>query len=125
MSDEKAKIPIAARVIVLRFDGRGEPWPVASIEIDAAGKRVFAGDAGKAYEPLVAAARKCGARLMDQGLREALLERAGLRDDLDPLAADGGRTGVSALPALVPVEAPELTGVSALPVPLPAAGDGF
>lgn len=119
------RMPLHSRVIVLRFDDRGEPWPVAAVDIDQAGRRVFAGDAGRAYEALVAAARKCGARLMDQSLREALLEREGLKEDLEPLRRDDlepdpeqagsavthpeGRAGVPALPSGA----------------MPAAGDGW
>jgi hypothetical protein len=87
-STETKPMPPAAAVQVLRYrpnaqTGVLEPWPVATIEIDQAGKIVFRGDAGKAYEPLLRAARKAGMRLADQSIREALLEARSLKTDAD------------------------------------------
>lgn len=110
-------LPVVARVVVLMFDRGGEPWPVTSVDMDAAGRVDLRGDASKGYGPLLTATRKCGMRLASQSVREALRECAGLRDDLegekgpepgepDPeqagsavTQAEEGRAGVPALPS--------------------------
>lgn len=76
-------LPVVARVVVLMFDRGGEPWPVTSVDIDAAGRVDLRGDASKAYATLLTATRKCGMRLASQSVREALRECAGWRDDLE------------------------------------------
>lgn len=56
-------IPIIDAVQVLRYrtnpeTGVLEPWPVATCEIDRAGRVIWRGDAGRAYEPLLRATKK-------------------------------------------------------------------
>lgn len=87
MSDTDSKpIPLVAAVQVLRYRPNAqtqvlEPWPVATIEIDQAGRIAFRGDASKAYEPLLRATRKAGTKLAEQSMAEALAERAELQAD--------------------------------------------
>lgn len=99
-SDDLKPMPLVNSVQVLRYDAQGQPWPVATIHIDAAGKIAFIGDASKAYAPLLNAARKAGIRLAQQSINQAMQETRSLRDDLGP-----------------PAQEPN-------PVP-PSAGDGF
>lgn len=75
-------MPLVHSVQVLRYDEQGQPWPVATIHQDAAGKIAFAGDASKAYAPLLNATRKAGVKIAHQSLNEALKETRSLRDDL-------------------------------------------
>lgn len=76
MTTEKP-IPLVATVQVLRWRPNPstqvpEPWPVATIEIDAAGRIGFSGDAGVAYEPLLRATQKAASRLAQQTVMETL-----------------------------------------------------
>jgi hypothetical protein len=85
---ELKDMPPAAAVQVLRWkknerSGEMEPWPVATITIDVAGRIVFNGDASKAYETLLRATKKCAARLVDQTMREAAAEAQQLKADSD------------------------------------------
>lgn len=80
ISDMELKpMPPVAAVQVMRWrknerTGEMDPWPVATVQIDAAGKITFIGDAGKAYEALLRACRKAAAKLVDQSMREAMEE---------------------------------------------------
>lgn len=72
-------IPIIDAVQVLRYrtnpeTGVLEPWPVATCEIDRAGRVIWRGDAGRAYEPLLRATKKAGAVLVHQTIAETLAE---------------------------------------------------
>jgi len=87
-SIELEAMPPVALVQVMRFRPNAqtqvlEPWPVASIHIDAAGRIQFIGDASKAYEPLLRATHKAATKLARQSLQEALSEAHTLRDNLD------------------------------------------
>jgi hypothetical protein len=91
MPDSKP-IPLAAAVQVMRYrpnadTGISEPWPVATIEIDMAGRIAFRGDAGNAYEPLLRAARKAGAKLAEQNIAEALQEARELKEEVQACEA--------------------------------------
>ena len=88
MSLESKPIPLVAAVQVLRYrpnsdTGILEPWPVATIEIDMAGRMAFRGDAGKAYEPLLRATQKAGVKLAHQGVAEALQEARELQKEVE------------------------------------------
>lgn len=90
MPDSKP-IPLAAVVQVMRYrpnpdTGISEPWPVATIEIDMAGRIAFRGDAGKAYEPLLRATQKAGIKLAEQGVAEALREARELQEEVNASA---------------------------------------
>ncbi len=85
-SDDLKPMPPAWAAQVLRYrpnaqTGEPEPWPVATIHCDQAGRIVFKGDAGKAYEPLLQAARKAGVKLVDQSLAAAMAEARQLREE--------------------------------------------
>ncbi len=82
----------SAAVQVMRYrpnadTGISEPWPVATIEIDMAGRIAFRGDAGNAYEPLLRAARKAGAKLAEQNIAEALQEARELKEEVQACEA--------------------------------------
>lgn len=87
MNDLDSKpIPLVAAVQVLRYRPNLqthvlEPWPVATIEMDQAGRIAFRGDASKAYEPLLRATRKAGVKLAEQSMAEALAESAELKTE--------------------------------------------
>jgi len=88
MTEDLKPMPPVALVQVMRYRLNAqtqvlEPWPVASIRIDAAGRIEFIGDASKAYEPLLRAARKAGAKLALQSFAEAMSEARLLKDNLD------------------------------------------
>jgi len=89
MNDLESKpMPLASAVQVVKWranstTGAMEPWPVATIEIDIAGKVTFKGDASKAYETLLRATRKAASRLVDQSIREAMHEAQQLKADSD------------------------------------------
>lgn len=81
-------VPVIAAVQVLRYKpnadtGVLEPWPVATCEIDAAGRIAFRGDAGKAFEPLLRATKKSAALLASQSITEALQEAQKLKEESD------------------------------------------
>lgn len=85
-SIELKPVPLAAAVQVLRYrpnpdTGVLEPWPVATCEIDQAGRIAFRGDAGKAYEPLLRATKKSAALLAHQTIAEALSETRELKKE--------------------------------------------
>lgn len=78
-SIELKPVPIVAAVQMLRYrpnpeTGVPEPWPVATCEIDRAGRIAFRGDAGTAYEPLLRATKKSGSLLAHQTIAQALSE---------------------------------------------------
>lgn len=74
MSDtNKKEIPLAAAVQVL------PPWPVATIQFDAANGVYFFGDAAKSYEWLLRATKKAAARLAHQSVMEAMREASALK----------------------------------------------
>ena len=83
---ELKPVPLVAAVQVLRYRPNHqtsvlEPWPVATCEIDQAGRIHFRGDAGKAYEPLLRATKKSGALLAHQSIAEALSETRELKEE--------------------------------------------
>lgn len=83
---ELKPVPLVAAVQVLRYrpnptTGVLEPWPVATCEIDQAGRIAFRGDAGKAYEPLIRATKKSGQLLAHQSIAEALSETRELKEE--------------------------------------------
>lgn len=104
MTPDLKPMPLVSTVQVLRYDAEGQPWPVATIHIDAANKVAFTGDASKAYAPLLTAAKKAASRLAHQGIAEALQEARGLRKEA---------------PAIPLTSEPEP------PPELPAAGDCY
>jgi hypothetical protein len=84
MSDtNKKEIPLASAVQVLRYrpdsDGVLQPWPVATIQFDAASGAQFYGDAAKSYEWLLRATKKAAARLAHQSVMEAMREASALK----------------------------------------------
>lgn len=80
-------VPLSQGVLVVRFDDQGQPWPVATIHIDQAGKIAFTGDSGKAYAALLNATKKCASRLATQGVKEALRESHNLRNNPTPVTS--------------------------------------
>jgi len=83
---ESKPIPLVAAVQVLRYrpnpeTGVLEPWPVATCEIDQAGRIAFRGDAGKAYEPLLRATKKSAVVLASQSISDALNEARELKEE--------------------------------------------
>jgi hypothetical protein len=83
---ELKPMPPAAVVQVIRYRKNPhtddlEPWPVATIHIDLAGKIEFRGDAGRAFEPLLAAARRAALRIAHQGVIEAIEEAKKLKEE--------------------------------------------
>lgn len=74
------QIPLVSTVQVLRYDTDGQPWPVATIHIDAAGKVSLSGDASTSYAPLLTATKKAGMRLAHQNITEALQEARKLKE---------------------------------------------
>lgn len=79
-------MPVIAAVQVLRYQpnpetGVLEPWPVATCEIDAAGRIAFRGDAGKAFEPLLRATKKSATLLASLGVAQALQEAQELKEE--------------------------------------------
>lgn len=89
ISDMELKpMPPVAAVQVMRWrknerTGEMDPWPVATVQIDAAGNITFIGDAGKAYEPLLRATKRCASRLVEQTIREAMAEAQQLKKDTE------------------------------------------
>lgn len=75
------QIPIVSCVQVLRYDEDGQPWPVATIHIDAAGKVSLSGDTSKSYAPLLTATKKAAVRLAHQSITEALQEARKLKEE--------------------------------------------
>lgn len=71
MTPDLKPMPLVSTVQVLRYNAEGQPWPVATIHIDAANKVALTGDAFKAYAPLLTAAKKAASRLAHQGIAEA------------------------------------------------------
>lgn len=75
MDPDHKPIPLVATVQILRWrhtSTTSEPWPVATVEIDQAGRIAFRGDAGAAYEPLLRATQKTASRLAQQTVIETL-----------------------------------------------------
>lgn len=62
----------ASKVIVCNYDAKGEPWPIATIEISNNGKSSMTGKAAEAYEILIIAAKHASQRMARQLLKEAL-----------------------------------------------------
>jgi hypothetical protein len=83
---ELKTMPLAAAVQVVRWrenaeTGVSEPWPVATIDFDMAGKITFKGDASKAYEPLLRATQRAASKLAHQSVLEAVKEAQQIRED--------------------------------------------
>lgn len=83
---ELKPMPPFATVQVVRWrpnqeTGVSEPWPVATVEIDQAGKIVFRGDAAKSYEPLLRATKRAAVKLAEQSIHEAVAEAKTLKED--------------------------------------------
>lgn len=83
---ELKPMPPAAVVQVIRYRKNPhsedlEPWPVATIHIDLAGKIEFRGDAGQAFDPLLNATRRAATRIAHQGVREAIEEAKQLKEE--------------------------------------------
>jgi hypothetical protein len=82
--EDKKEIPLAAAVQVLRYrpderSGELQPWPVATIQFDAAGGVQFFGDAAKSYEWLLRATKKAAARIAHQSVVDAMREASALK----------------------------------------------
>ena len=72
---ELKPMPIVHTVQVLGYDEQGQPWPLATIHIDLAGKIAFHGAAGKAYAPLLAATKKASVRIAHETVNAHLREK--------------------------------------------------
>lgn len=72
--------PITHGVQVVEFNDKGEPWPIATIYIDAASRVQFSAEPGrptmiaasKAYGPLLTAAKKASVVIAKQNMLDAL-----------------------------------------------------
>jgi hypothetical protein len=72
---ELKPMPIVHTVQVLGYDEQGQPWPLATIHIDLAGKIAFHGNAGKAYSPLLSATKKASVRIAHEAVNAHLREK--------------------------------------------------
>lgn len=72
---ELKPMPIVHTVQVLGYDEQGQPWPLATIHIDLAGKIAFHGEHAKAYAPLLTATKKASVRIAHDAVNAHLREK--------------------------------------------------
>jgi hypothetical protein len=63
---------ISIRVQVIKYDESGDPWPIATIQIDKKGNAKLIGSAIESYDALLIAAKQTAMRKAQEEIDQAL-----------------------------------------------------